>query len=72
MQERQWNDPFSFLGMHAEKGGIVVRASLPHAGRAFTIDRRTGALYAMEREKDGLYAARFPRERKPFPYALAA
>ncbi len=72
MQERHWNDPFSFLGMHAEKDAILVRASLPHADRAFTCDRRTGALYPMERERDGLYVAHFPRERKPFPYALVA
>ncbi len=72
MQERRWNDPFSFLGMHLENGAILVRASLPHADRAFTSDRRTGTLYPMEREEDGLFVARFPRERKPFPYALAA
>jgi len=67
MTPQRWGDPFSFLGMHEEKGRIVVRASLPHAQQAFVCDRRTGALYPMEREKDGLYAARFLREKKSFP-----
>jgi len=71
MQTLRYDDPFSFLGMHVEDGEVVARASLPAAERAFLIDRRTGAAYEMERESNGLFAQHFPREKKPFPYALA-
>jgi 1,4-alpha-glucan branching enzyme len=69
---RRWDDPFSFLGMHATADGVVVRASLPQAERAFVRDRRTGELHPLKREEDGVFAAAFPNERAPFPYALAA
>jgi 1,4-alpha-glucan branching enzyme len=70
MIQRRWSDPFSFLGMHAENGAILVRASVPQSDGAFVCDRRTGALYPMERENDGLYVAHFPRDKSPFAYAL--
>jgi 1,4-alpha-glucan branching enzyme len=69
---RRWEDPFSFFGMHAERGGIVVRASLPQAERAFVLDRRDGTPHPMQRERDGIFVARFARERQPFAYALIA
>ncbi|HTX59631.1 MAG TPA: 1,4-alpha-glucan branching protein GlgB, partial [Verrucomicrobiae bacterium] len=70
MQRRpDFSDPFSFLGMHRTREGVVVRASLPGASRAFVCDRRDGARAPMRR-LDGLFEARF--EGEPFAYALAA
>ena len=41
---RYWTDPFAYLGMHAEDGGLTIRASLPNAStRAFVRARGLGA-----------------------------
>ena len=65
-----WTDPFAYLGMHADENGVVVRASLPQARRAWV--RRRGATRAHEMrplDGHGLFEARIGR-RKPFDYVI--
>ena len=65
-----WADPFAYLGMHADEKGVVVRASLPQARRAWV--RRRGAARAHEMrplDGHGLFEARIGR-RKPFDYVI--
>jgi 1,4-alpha-glucan branching enzyme len=72
-------DPFQVLGQHEtavdRKAARVVRAFLPHAAKAWTIDLsggEPGARAAMERvHDDGFFEALFPGRAKHFPYRLA-
>jgi len=68
-----WADPFAFLGMHAERDGIVVRASLPRAQRAFVRRRDDdSSLEELERiDADGLFERRFPDTWR-YDYLLVA
>ncbi len=51
-------DPFGFLGMHADEGGVVVRAFLPQAKTVHVIRAEDGAIVAeLPRvHKEGLFA----------------
>jgi len=69
---RYWADPFAYLGMHADDNGVVVRASLPGAPRAFVRERDGARQHEMRRlDDDGLFEAQLGR-RKPFDYVLVA
>jgi 1,4-alpha-glucan branching enzyme len=64
-------DAFSFLGMHPEGDGVVVRAFRPRAERLYVIDSRSGQVaFALERvHPDGFFRGRLERSA-PFPYRL--
>jgi 1,4-alpha-glucan branching enzyme len=65
-------DPFAYLGMHREDGGIVVRASLPQASRAFVRARSGSVLEELARiDDDGVFERRIAGRRTPFDYVLA-
>ncbi len=69
LSRRYRADPFAYLGMHADASGVVVRASLPQALRAY-VRRRDGAqLHEMNRLDDGIFETRLAR-RKSFDYVL--
>ena len=63
-------DPFAVLGMHAQRGGCVVRAFLPQAARVRVVERESGRAVATLRRVhgDGFFAAAV--RRLPFPYEL--
>jgi 1,4-alpha-glucan branching enzyme len=67
-------DPFSFLGMHAERNGaLAVRAFLPNgAKRVHVIEAQTGNVLAeLPRiHGDGLFAGPIGRSGDRFPYRL--
>ncbi|MFN3077146.1 MAG: 1,4-alpha-glucan branching protein GlgB [Alphaproteobacteria bacterium] len=67
-------DPFSVLGIHAlgPKGGMVIRAFLPHALNVEVLDDTTGQVIAkMERiHQDGFHVAEFPDRKDRFSYRL--
>jgi len=66
-------DPFSYLGMHRDDGGLVVRATLPHASRAYVCERGDEKLAEMQRvDDDGLFELRLPQRRTSFDYSLVA
>jgi 1,4-alpha-glucan branching enzyme len=68
-----WSDPFAYLGMHVESGGLFVRASLPQAQRAFVRERAGNKLYEMKRiNPDGLFELRLRNRNKTFAYVLVA
>ncbi|HEX3881385.1 MAG TPA: 1,4-alpha-glucan branching protein GlgB [Stellaceae bacterium] len=63
-------DPFSFLGMHSEGGGIVVRAFLPEAEVVQVVDARGKIVTEAERvHPEGFFEARISR-KSPFAYRL--
>ncbi|HEY1797209.1 MAG TPA: 1,4-alpha-glucan branching protein GlgB [Stellaceae bacterium] len=68
--EARHSDPFAFLGMHSEGGGIVVRAFLPEAEAVSIVDAR-GKVAAEARRVhvDGFFEARIAR-KTPFKYRL--
>ncbi len=58
--------------MHSGDDGIVVRASLPHAARAFVRERGAATLAEMRRvDGEGLFELRMPERREAFDYVLA-
>src|SRR3989339_34064 len=66
-------DPFSYLGMHGgAKGGLWVRAFLPHAQRADVVDVATNEVVApMERaHESGLFIVHLPSHKNRFAYRL--
>jgi 1,4-alpha-glucan branching enzyme len=65
-------DPFAFLGMHEDDGGLVVRAILPGAIAVEIVDAETGkAVAAAERvHPDGFFVGRRARRSERFPYRL--
>jgi 1,4-alpha-glucan branching enzyme len=68
---RYWTDPFSYLGMHAEDGGLTVRASLPNASRAYVRARDSDKLRELARRDDeGLFELRIGGRRRRFDYVL--
>jgi 1,4-alpha-glucan branching enzyme len=69
---RYWTDPFAFLGMHREKTGLVVRASLPHASRAFVRERNGTAVEMTRVDDDGVFELRLAGQRKRYDYVLVA
>jgi 1,4-alpha-glucan branching enzyme len=69
--ERFGADPFSYLGMHVERGVVVVRASLPQALQAFVRKRDGSVAGEMERIDDqGLFELRLAGRRDRFDYLL--
>ncbi|WP_337996092.1 1,4-alpha-glucan branching protein GlgB [Oleispirillum naphthae] len=54
------NDPFGFLGPHAVDGGVIVRAFLPDAERAFVVAPDGAPLAAMESCGKGGFTALLP------------
>ena len=66
-------DPFSIMGMHIGKDGIViVRVFFPDATGVEVIDRKTGKIVdALDLlHEDGFFAGRMGRRKKRFPYKL--
>jgi 1,4-alpha-glucan branching enzyme len=64
-------DPFGYLGMHVERGDVVVRASLPQASLAFVRERNGQTLYEMKRiDPEGLFELRLRDRKKPFDYVF--
>jgi 1,4-alpha-glucan branching enzyme len=65
-------DPFSRLGMHKVKGGLVVRAFLPGAQKVQLVDAKTAKVIAdlQSLHEDGLFAARLAGRKEPFAYRL--
>ena len=64
-------DPFGFLGMHEEEGGLAVRCMLPTAAAVSVVDAATGETVAsLPRQRpEGLFAGRVERPAR-FPYRL--
>ncbi len=64
-------DPFGFLGMHEEAGGLVVRCILPAAQAASVVDAATGEVVTplIRQRPEGLFAGRIERSTR-FPYHL--
>jgi 1,4-alpha-glucan branching enzyme len=64
-------DPFSFLGMHDDTHGVVVRAFLPNATRVRVTHWTTGAVKGelARIQRDGLFAGVIAA-RGRFPYRL--
>ncbi|OGW29159.1 MAG: 1,4-alpha-glucan branching enzyme [Nitrospirae bacterium GWC2_42_7] len=64
------HDPFSVLGMHAEKNSIEVRAFLPEAEDAWIINEISKEEYSMQRvHKHGFFNAAFQKKGE-FPYSI--
>jgi len=65
------DDAFSFLGMHREGGGLVVRAFRPRAERVEVVDARSGEVaFALERNHPAGFFSGRPADSEPFPYRL--
>ena len=73
LQEARLSDPFAFLGLHDEQGGLVCRAFVPWAEALAVLDAADGqAVAELERvTADGLFAGKLPRP-EPFAYRLRA
>jgi 1,4-alpha-glucan branching enzyme len=66
-------DPFAYLGMHADGDGLVVRASLPQATRAFVRSRLDSYTREMARlDANGIFEVRLADRTEPFDYVLVA
>jgi 1,4-alpha-glucan branching enzyme len=64
-------DPHGLLGPHEEEGSIVVRAFRPDALAITVLPDEVLAPRPMRRIHDlGVFEARFPEVRAPFPYRL--
>src|SRR5271165_4589653 len=71
MLHEHLGDPFAYLGPHADGNGLVVRASLPQASRAFLRRREGSKLAEMERvDEHGLYEIRMPKPRAALDYVF--
>ncbi len=69
--QRYWTDPFAYLGMHHEGDGAVVRASLPHAARAFA-RRRDGSMLGefIRIDDEGLFELQLPQRPASMDYVF--
>lgn len=67
-----YKDPFTVLGMHREKGKLIVRALLPEAISVSLIDSSTGKeIIPMQRWGDtALFVAEIAGKKELFPYRL--
>lgn len=65
-----YKDPFTVLGMHREKGRLVVRALLPGAVSVSVIDSATGKdILSLQRWRDtALFVADIPDKKDVFAY----
>ena len=65
------DDVFSFLGMHRDGGGLIVRAFRPRAERVVVIDARSGEVaFALERKHPAGFFSGRRAGSEPFPYRL--
>ncbi len=66
-------DPFSFLGMHVQGDGLIVRAFLPGAHAVQLLDAECGQKLAdLQRQRDtDAFTAALPARRNRFAYRLA-
>ena len=73
LQEARLNDPFAFLGLHEEKGGLIGRAFVPWAGKLSVLDAKDGSLVAElpRATDDGLFEGKLDRPKR-FAYRLRA
>lgn len=67
-----YKDPFTVLGMHREKGKLIVRALLPQAVSVAVVDSSTGKkITPMQRWGDtALFVAEIAGKKELFPYRL--
>ena len=67
-----YKDPFTVLGMHSEKGKLIVRALLPQAVSAAVVDSSTGKkISPMQRwGVTALFVAEIAGKKELFPYRL--
>ncbi len=67
-----YKDPFTVLGMHREKGKLIVRALLPQAVSVAVVDSSTGKkISPMQRWGDtALFVAEIAGKKELFPYRL--
>jgi 1,4-alpha-glucan branching enzyme len=72
--EARHDDPFSYLGMHETKAGLVVRAMLPDALQMEVVDAAGEKIVAkgVLLDRCGLFRASIAGRRKRFPYRLRA
>jgi len=65
-------NPFAVLGMHEHDGAVWVRTVQPGASAVEVIDAASGSALAnlARLHADGIFDARIPRRRGPFPYRL--
>ena len=72
--EGRHGDPFAFFGMHRGKKGLCVRTMLPEAQRLLVVDaeEQKTAAEAERLDPSGLFEAKIPDRKKPFPYRLRA
>lgn len=68
----EYKDPFTVLGMHREKGKLIVRALLPQAVSVSVIDSSAGnEIASMKRWGDtALFVAEIAGKKELFPYRL--
>ncbi|WAW05140.1 1,4-alpha-glucan branching protein GlgB [Oxalobacter formigenes] len=67
-----YKDPFTVLGMHSEKGKLIVRALLPQAVSVAVVDSSTGKkISPMQRwGVTALFVAEIAGKKELFPYRL--
>ena len=72
LREGRHGDPFSVLGMHEDRGTIVVRAFLPWARRVAVVDVAGQAVAAElpRQHPDGVFAGVVPDRHDRFRYRL--
>ncbi len=66
------HDPHSTLGVHPERGGLVVRAFRPWAASMRVLPGRGAAIEMEKLDPSGLFAAYLPRRKPPLDYRLEA
>ncbi len=66
------HDPHSTLGVHPDRGGLVVRAFRPWAASMRVLPRRGAAVQMEQLDPAGLFAAYLPRRKPPLDYRLEA
>ena len=70
--EARHADPFSFLGMHEARDGLVIRAFVPWAERVEVVDRGSGDVVAEipKVHPSGFFAGPLKGRRQRFAYRL--
>ncbi len=66
------DDPFAYLGMHKDGGGLVVRAMLPGATAVAVVDAKSGEVAGdgVSVDPAGVFVAELNRRKEPFRYRL--
>lgn len=67
-----YKDPFTVLGMHREKGKLIVRALLPQAVSVAVVDSSTGKKISLMQRwgVTALFVAEIAGKKELFPYRL--